>query len=143
MVPRVKNLPGRSALCNISPYLEGEPLQLNGNGAQQRDFTHVDDVARGVVAAVDRSPGFETINLGSDSPVELNTVIEGIETAVGKEANVERHPFPPTDVHATWANISRARELLSLEPEVDLEQGIASVVDWYIENREWAKYVAL
>ena len=123
--------------------VEGEHLQLNGDGTQQRDFTHVDDVARGVVAAVDRRPGFETINLGSDRPVELNAVIDEIEALTGKTAKIERHPFPATDVMATWANISRARELLDWEPQVDLKQGVASVVDWYMENREWAKDISL
>jgi len=123
--------------------VEGEPLQLNGDGTQQRDFTHVDDVARGVVSAVDRSPGFEIINLGSDRPIELNTVIEEIESIVGKIAKIEHNPFPATDVMATWANISRARELLDWEPQVDLKQGLASVVDWYMENREWAKDIPL
>ena len=122
---------------------EGEPLQLKGDGTQQRDFTHVDDVARGVVMALDRRPGYETINLGSDRPVELNAVITEIETALGKTATIERHPFHPTDVPATWANISRARELLGWEPQVTLEDGIASAVDWYMENRQWAKKIEL
>lgn len=122
---------------------EEEPLQLNGDGTQQRDFTHVDDIARGVVAALGRKPGYETINLGSDCPVEMNAVIEEIEKALGKTATVEHHPFHPTDVPATWANISRARELLDWEPQVSLVEGVASVVDWYRENREWAKEIQL
>jgi nucleoside-diphosphate-sugar epimerase len=135
--------PDMSLFRFVRWIVEGEPLQLNGDGTQQRDFTHVDDVARGVVAAVVRSSGFETINLGSDRPVELNKVIEEIEVAVGKTATIERHPFPPTDVMATWANISRARELLGWEPKVDLKQGVASVVDWYMENRHWAREISL
>ena len=135
--------PDMSLFRFVRWIVEGEPLQLNGDGTQQRDFTHVDDVARGVVAAVDRQPGYETINLGSDHPVELNSVIDEIESAVGNTAIIEHHPFPATDVMATWANISRARELLDWEPQVDLKQGVASVVDWYRENREWAKEVKL
>ena len=135
--------PDMSLFRFVRWIVEGEPLQLNGDGTQQRDFTHVDDVARGVVAAVDRSPGYETINLGSDSPVELNSVIGEIESLVGKTAKIENHPFPATDVMATWANISRARELLDWEPRVDLNQGVASVVDWYMENRNWAKDISL
>ena len=135
--------PDMSLFRFVRWIVEGEPLRLNGDGTQQRDFTHVDDVARGVAAAVDRSPGYETINLGSDSPVELNSVIDEIESLVGKTANIEHHPFPATDVMATWANISRARELLDWEPRVDMRQGIASVVDWYMANREWAKDITL
>ena len=135
--------PDMSLFRFVRWIVEGEPLQLNGDGTQKRDFTHVDDVARGVVAAVDLPPGYETINLGSDRSVELNTVIEEIESVVGKVAKIEHHPFPPTDVMATWANISRPRELLDWEPQVDLKQGVASVVDWYMENREWAKDISL
>ena len=135
--------PDMSLFRFVRWIVEGDTLQLNGDGTQQRDFTHVDDVARGVVAAVDRSPGYETINLGSDSPVELNAVIDEIESLVGKTAKIEHHPFPATDVMATWANISRARELLDWEPQVSLKQGVASVVDWYMENRDWAKDISL
>ena len=135
--------PDMSLFRFVRWIVEGDKLQLNGDGTQQRDFTHVDDVARGVVAAVDRSPGYETINLGSDSPVEINAVIDEIESLVGKTAKIEHHPFPATDVMATWANISRARELLDWEPQVSLKQGVASVVDWYMENRDWAKEISL
>ncbi|MDP6668162.1 MAG: SDR family NAD(P)-dependent oxidoreductase [Dehalococcoidia bacterium] len=135
--------PDMSVFRFVKWITEGEPLQLNGDGTQQRDFTHVDDVARGVVAALDRRPGYETINLGSDNPVQLNAVIDRIEAVIGKSAIIERHPFHSTDVSATWANISRARELLDWAPRVDLEDGIASVVDWYMENREWASEIEL
>jgi len=135
--------PDMSLFRFVKWIAEGEPLQLNGDGTQQRDFTHVDDVARGVAAALDRKPGYETINLGSDRPVEMNAVIEEIEKALGKTATIEHHPFHPTDVPATWANISRARELLGWEPQVSLVEGVASVVDWYLENREWAKEIKL
>ena len=135
--------PDMSVFRFVKWIAEEEPLHLNGDGTQQRDFTHVDDVARGVVAALDRRPGYETINLGSDSPVELNAVISEIEAALGKTATIERHPFHPTDVPATWANISRARELLGWEPQVNLKDGIASAVEWYLENRDWAKEISL
>jgi len=140
---------GPAGRPDMSPFrfvrwiVEGESLQLNGDGTQQRDFTHVDDVARGVVAAVSRRTQYETINLGSDKPLELNSVIAAIESLVGKSAIVEHHPFPKTDVMATWANISRARELLDWEPQINMKQGIASVVDWYMENRDWAKDLTL
>ena len=78
-----------------------------------------------------------------DTTVELNAVIDEIESLTGKTANIEHHPFPNTDVMATWANISRARELLDWEPQVDPKHGIASAVDWYMENREWAKDISL
>ncbi len=135
--------PDMSLFRFVKWIIEEEPLQLNGDGMQQRDFTHVEDVARGVLAGLDGVSGFEIINLGSDRPVELNSVIFEIESAVAKTAIIDRKAFPSTDVMATWADISRARELLNWKPEVDLKSGVATVVDWYMENRDFARHIDL
>jgi nucleoside-diphosphate-sugar epimerase len=135
--------PDMSLFRFVKWIVEGETLQLNGDGTQQRDFTHVDDIARGVLAAVDLRPGFEVFNLGSDHPIELNRLIHQIELAVGKTARIRNNVFPSTDVMATWADISRAKELLNWEPQVDLKAGVASVVDWYMENRNFGKKIDL
>ena len=82
-------------------------------------------------------------NLGSDHPVELNRLIHQIELVVGKEARVQHNAFPKTDVMATWADIRRAKELLNWEPQVDLKTGVATVVDWYMENRGFGKRIDL
>ena len=135
--------PDMSLFRFVKWIVEGETLQLNGDGTQQRDFTHVDDIARGVLAAVAPRPGYEVFNLGSDRPIELNRLIHQIELAVGKTARIRNNVFPPTDVMATWADINRAKELLNWEPQVDLKAGVASVVDWYIENRNFGKKIDL
>ena len=135
--------PDMSIFRFVKWIFEEESVQLNGDGTQRRDFTFVDDVARGVVVSLDRHPGFEIINLGSDRPVAINQVINEIEMVVGKSAMIEQHPFPQTDMIATWANISRARELLDWEPETSLEEGIIATVDWYKENRDFAKNIRL
>ena len=135
--------PDMSMFRFVRWIVEEQSVQLNGDGSQRRDFTFVDDVARGVVGSLDRHPGFEVINLGSDRPVEINQVINEIEMVVGKTAIIEQHPFPQTDMIATWANISRARELLDWEPEISLEEGIMATVDWYKENRDFAKNIRL
>ena len=135
--------PDMSMFRFVRWIVEEQSVQLNGDGSQRRDFTFVDDVARGVVGSLDRHPGFEVINLGSDRPVEINEVINEIEMVVGKTAIIEKHPFPQTDMIATWANISRARELLDWEPEISLEEGIKATVDWYKENRDFAKNIRL
>ena len=130
--------PDMSVFRFIRAVAEGEPITVYGDGTQQRDFTHVDDIAGGTVAALGVT-GFETINLANGSPVVLNDVIGLIEEAVGNSAIIEyqeRHPADPT---MTWADISRARSLLDWTLWVGVEEGIRRTVDWYMNNREWAK----
>jgi len=109
---------------------QGQPLQLYGDGTQQRDFTYVDDIARGTIAAL--APlGYEIINLGGDRPVAINDVIAQIEDLLGKKAEIERQPRHPADVLATWADIAKARRLLEWAPETDLATGLERAVAWY------------
>lgn len=116
---------------------EGTPLVLYGDGSQERDFTYVDDIARGTVLAL-QPLGFEVINLGRDDPVTVNDVIRFVEAAVGKRAHIETMPPHSADVKATWADISKARRLLGWEPKVTLEEGLAKTAAWYFENNNWA-----
>lgn len=109
---------------------QGQPLQLYGDGTQQRDFTYVDDIARGTIAAL--APlGYEIVNLGGDRPVAINDIIAQIEDLLGKRAEIERHPRHPADVPATWADIAKARRLLDWAPQTDLATGLERAVAWY------------
>jgi nucleoside-diphosphate-sugar epimerase len=121
---------------------EGDPLEIYGDGTQERDFTYVTDVARGTLAAI-ALPGYEIVNLGSDRPWSLLRVIEELEPLVGRKARLELRPAQDADVPATWADISKARELLGWQPGVELPDGLKATVDWYLENRGWAKDIAL
>ena len=129
--------PDMSVFKFIRAIAEDEPLTLFGEGGE-RDFTHVDDVAAGVISGI-RPLGHEIINLGGDRPVKIAHLISLIEDALGKKARIEILPRPSVDVDSTWADISKARSLLDWQPRVDLEAGVRGVVDWYIENRYWAK----
>ena len=132
--------PDMSIFKFTKAIVEGQPLTLFGGGGS-RDFTHVDDVARGVVAGL-RPVGYEIINLGSDHPVRTTHVISLIEKHLGKSAEVVVAERPPVDVESTWADISKAESLLDWKPQVSLEDGIASAVDWYLANRELAMNLA-
>ena len=132
--------PDMSIFRFVKWVAEGEPLRLYGDGSQERDFTYVDDIARGTVAAL-RPLGFEVINLGSDRPVPLREVIALIEGLVGRKAQIERCPSHPADVPATWAHIDKARRLLDWAPITPLETGLRKVVEWYRQNQTWAKDV--
>ena len=119
---------------------EGRPVVVYGDGQQSRDFTYVEDIARGTVAAL-QPVGYEVINLGSDQPVVLMDVIHLVERLVGKSAHLEFRPRHLADMPATWADIGKAERLLGWRPQVGLEEGMRRLVDWYRTNREWAQDV--
>ena len=130
--------PDMSVFRFIRAVAEGEPVTVYGDGTQQRDFTYVDDIARGTVAALGVA-GYETINLGYGSPVVLNNVIGLIEKEVGKTAVIQYQERHAADPLMTWADISRARSRLRWTPTVGIEEGIRRTVAWYMDNREWAR----
>ena len=121
---------------------EGTDVILYGDGSQSRDFTYVDDIAEGTIKAIGL-PGFEIVNLGNSEPHSMLEVISLMESSLGKKAVIKNMPFPKTDIQATWAEISRARALLSWEPKVSLVAGLRATVDWYQENRAWAEKIQI
>jgi nucleoside-diphosphate-sugar epimerase len=126
--------PDMSVFRFIRRIAEGEPIIVFGDGTQQRDFTYVDDIARGTVAGLEPL-GYEVINLGGDRPVKLSSMIDQIAELTGRKPVIEHRPSHPADVPATWANIQKARQLLEWSPKVGLEEGLQRSVDWYRENR--------
>ncbi len=125
----------------IQRISEGRSIPVFGDGTQSRDFTYVDDIARGTILGL-KPLGYEIFNLGSDQPVLLSDAISIIEKNVGKKAVIERFPRHPADVASTWANIEKAKSLLGWKPEVPFEQGIHNAVDWYNKNRSWASQIS-
>lgn len=117
----------------------GERVTVYGDGLQERDFTYVDDIARGTVAALALS-GFNVINLGGDRPVQLREMIRLVEGLLGKKADLSYSPADLTDVPATWADVSKARRTLKWSPQTQLEDGLANTVEWYQQNRSWAQH---
>lgn len=115
----------------LRKILRDEPITVFGDGTMKRDFTHVDDIVRGVLAAVDRAPaGLRPYNLGSGSPITLNDLVTAMARAAGREPRIERAPVPLGDVDATFAEIARARAELGWSPRVPLEEGLGTVVTW-------------
>jgi len=119
---------------------EGHPLLIYGDGRQSRDFTYVDDIARGTIASL-KDVGYEVINLGSDTPTVLMDVVRYIEERVGKEAVIEYQERHKADVTATWANIEKARSMLGWEPQTTWQQGVDNLIEWYVANRDWTSKV--
>ncbi|QDH71558.1 NAD-dependent epimerase/dehydratase family protein [Marilutibacter alkalisoli] len=118
--------------------LAGQPIEVFNNGEMRRDFTHIDDIVAGVLAALDRPPPaavdgvppHRVFNLGNHTPVELERFIAVIEAAAGRKADKVYKPMQPGDMVETMADTQRAREALGFEPRTAIEDGLPEVVDW-------------
>ncbi len=112
------------------------PINVFGDGSTFRDYTFVDDIMEGVIAAAFYSSShYEIINLGNNTPVKLRELIETIETALQKKAIIINKPLPPGDVPATYANIGKAKRLLNYKSKTSLKDGINKFVAWYLKNK--------
>jgi UDP-glucuronate 4-epimerase len=109
----------------------GRAIPVFGTGETRRDYTYVDDVIQGVLAAIeyDKSP-FEVINLGNNQTVTLLEMVQGLEQALGKKALIDWLPEQPGDVPQTWADISRAQALLGYSPSTSYAEGVKRFVEW-------------
>lgn len=110
----------------------GKPIEVYGDGTQRRDFTFIDDTIQGVLGAIDfEGSPFEIFNLGENQTVELNEVIGLIEKALGRSAVIQYQPPAPGDMPQTYADISKASQLLRYRPTTLIEKGIPQFVDWF------------
>jgi UDP-glucuronate 4-epimerase len=128
---------------------EGTPITVFGDGSQTRDFTYVDDIARGTILAARAMgnhgvPEHEIINLGGGkTPISLLEFIGKIEDRLGKKAEFVWQPMSASEMQDTSADISKAARLLGWQPETDLDAGLDATVEWYLDNVEWAGEVRL
>ncbi|MFC0876141.1 GDP-mannose 4,6-dehydratase [Saccharicrinis sp. FJH2] len=131
--------PDMAPLRFVKWIAEGTPITLYGDGEQARDFTFVDDIARGTIAA-GKEVGYEVINLGGgNNPVSINSFIAMIEEMTGKKAVIDRKPMHKADMKETWADISKAERLLDWKPQVSVEEGVKQTVGWYYANEEFVR----
>src|SRR5688572_26918908 len=119
---------------------EGRPVRIHGNGEQSRGFTYIDDIARGVIAAL-KPLGYEVINLGGHEVITINDLVKLIEDVVGKKAEVIHGPPNMADMKNNWADVNKAGALLGWEPQVSLREGVSRLVEWYNAEREWAREI--
>ncbi len=115
----------------IDCAVRGKPIQLFDGGRMRRDWTYVDDIVAGVIAALERPLGYAIINLGRGSPVWMSDFVEIIAQLVGKEVLVTEVPAPPSEPKINYADISKARELLGYEPRTAVTDGLAEMWRWY------------
>jgi UDP-glucuronate 4-epimerase len=113
----------------------GETVPLYGTGQTRRDYTFIDDIVDGVLAAHDLAPAFEIFNLGGSQTTTLIDLVHGIAGELGVEPKVQMLPEQPGDVPITFADVSKARALLGYEPKVPIREGLARYVRWYRATR--------
>jgi UDP-glucuronate 4-epimerase len=122
----------------------GEPIMLYGDGKQTRDFTYIDDISRGTIAAAEQCSGYEIYNIGGgNEPISINTMITEIERHLGKKAIIDYHPQNNADMQDTAANIDKARKRLKWNPNIGPLEGLEKTVSWHKENRDWLEKVKL
>ena len=115
---------------------EGTPIDQFGDGTTRRDYTYIDDIIQGTLAALKYDgSAFDVFNLGESETIQLKDLIASIEKALGKKAKINRLPEQPGDMPLTCADISKARKLLAYNPKTKFEDGLPKFVDWFLKSR--------
>ena len=111
----------------------GQPIDQFGNGSTRRDYTYIDDIIQGTMAALAyHGPLYDVFNLGESQTIQLKDLISAIENALGKRAKINRLPEQPGDMPQTYADISKARKLLGYNPITRLSEGLPKFIDWFL-----------
>jgi UDP-glucuronate 4-epimerase len=114
----------------------GEPIDQFGDGTTRRDYTYIDDIIQGTVAALNYDgPSFDVFNLGENDTIQLKDLIAAIENALGKKAKINRLSEQPGDMPLTCADISKARKVLGYNPKTKFGDGLPRFVNWFLESR--------
>jgi UDP-glucuronate 4-epimerase len=117
---------------------DGKPIPFYGDGSTARDYTYIDDIIDGVVAALDHPLPYEVFNLGESSTVTLKELVTTLERVIGKPATIQPLPSQPGDVEITYADISKAKRLLGYNPSTAIADGLRSFNDWYVRTKQLA-----
>ncbi len=108
-----------------------QPIPVFGDGSMRRDFTYIDDIISGVMAAIGRCQGYEIYNLGESQPIRLDQLIGEIEKALGKKAVIDRKCEQPGDAKQTYADITKAKQQLGYNPKTEITAGLEEFVKWF------------
>jgi UDP-glucuronate 4-epimerase len=109
---------------------QGKPIPIYGDGTMMRDFTYIDDIIDGTIAAMQKCDGFNIYNLGESRPITVNDLVAEIEKALGKKAVIEYQPVQPGDVERTFADVTKATEELGYNPQTEIRLGLEKFVTW-------------
>jgi len=131
--PRVR--PDMMAYMVMDRILKQEPITLYDNGEMHRDWTFVDDIISGVVAALDTPLGYEVMNIGRGEPVYLRDFVEIIEELIGQDALITPKPAPASEPPITYASTEKAHRLLSYQPHTSIGDGLKATWEWFRERK--------
>ena len=109
---------------------ENKPVPVFGDGSMMRDFTYIDDIIDGTVAAIEKCDGYNVYNLGESQPIAVNDLIAEIENALGRKAVKEYCPLQPGDVERTYADVTKAAKDLGYKPSTPIQAGLAKFTTW-------------
>ncbi len=109
---------------------QGKSIPIYGDGSMMRDFTYIDDIINGIIAAMQKCSGFNIYNLGESRPVTVNDLVAEIEKALGKKADIEYLPLQLGDVERTYADVTRAAKELGYNPKTEIQAGLEIFVTW-------------
>jgi UDP-glucuronate 4-epimerase len=129
--------PDMAAWIFTDAILAGKPIRLFNHGKMRRDFSYIDDIVAGVLAALDRPPAddgappYRVYNLGNHHSEDLTRFVGLLEQALGRKAIIELAPIEPGDVPATYADITESTRDLGFQPKVQIDEGLPRFVDWY------------
>jgi len=113
----------------------GKPIDQFGDGTTRRDYTYIDDIIQGTMAALEYDRAmFDIFNLGENETIQLRDLIAGIENALGEKAKINRLPEQPGDMPVTYADISKARKLLGYNPSTRLSDGLPRFIEWFLQS---------
>src|SRR5246127_3433686 len=118
----------------------GQPIDQFGDGSTRRDYTYIDDIIQGTMAALDYDgPLYDVFNLGESQTIQLKDLISAIENALGKKAKITRLAEQPGDMPRTYADISKARKLLGYNPTTKLSEGLPKFIEWFLLTQRTAR----
>jgi UDP-glucuronate 4-epimerase len=113
----------------------GQPIDQFGDGTTRRDYTYIEDVIHGTMAALQyEGPLFDIFNLGESDTIQLKELVVAIENVLGKKAKINRLPEQPGDMPLTCAEISKARKLLGYKPTTRFKEGLPRFIDWFLQS---------
>ena len=118
----------------------GQPIDQFGDGTTQRDYTYIDDIIQGTIAALHYGGRmYDIFNLGESQTIQLKDLISAIENTLGKKAKINQLPEQSGDMPLTYADISKARKLLGYNPTTKFSEGLPKFVEWFLQTQTAAR----